>query len=533
MDNKYIIGGVVALIAVIAIAAFAMGGTSTERAANEISIAASNHGGEPEAGFDPLTGWATGSEPLIQSTLFKHDKNGTIVNDLATGYTISGDGKSIDVELRDGVKFTDDTPLTAEDVAFTYNTAKETGVTDLTTLEKAEAVDDTHVKFILNTPDSTLIHRLASVGIVPSDSYNNETYGENPVGSGPYKLSQWDKGQQAIFEINDNYYGKKPYFEKINLLFLEPDAAFAAAQKGDLDIVEVPLSYANESVEGMHQVIYPATDNRYIGLPVSPETVNEEGIIVGNNITSDPAIRQAINVGIDRQAIVEGAYNGLGNVSYVGTSDLLPWASDYKVDDGNVEEAKQILAAGGWTDTDGDGIVEKDGQKASFELDYSSSDSTRQAVALQFAEQAKEFGIEATPEGKTWDDMDTTKFNIPIVWGGGSADPHQLYNFYDSEVAATEYNNPAVYNNSAVDGLINSARATNNLDSSYQIWKQVENTASQDVPYVWIGTLDYLFFVGDNIDMSDDTDTIYPHGGDVFGNVYDWTNTNATANATS
>ncbi|MEE1116942.1 ABC transporter substrate-binding protein [Methanosphaera sp.] len=533
MDNKYIIGGVVALIAIIAIAAFAMGGTSTQRAPDELAMAVSNHGGEPEAGFDPLTGWATGTEPLIQSTIFKHDGNGKLVNDLATGYTVSGDGKTIDVELRDGVKFTDDTPLTAEDVAFTYNTAKETGVTNLDALDKAEAVDDTHVKFTLSDVDSSFVHRLASVGIVPSDSYNNETYGEHPVGSGPYKLSQWDKGQQAIFEVNENYYGKKPFYKKITNLFMEPDAAFAAAQKGDVDIVEVPLSYANETIEGMHQVIYPSLDIRYIGLPVNNETTNEDGVIVGNNITADPAIRQAINVGIDRQAMVEGAYNGLGNVSYIGTSNLLPWASDYKIEDGKVDEAKQILAAAGWTDTNGDGIVEKDGKTASFDIDYSSSDSTRQAVALQFSEQVKQFGIEAKPNGKTWDEMDTTKFNQPIVWGGGSADPHQLYNFYDSEVAANEYSNPAAYNNSAVDALIGSAMANPNLESSYSTWSQVEPTAAQDVPYVWIGTLDYLMFVSDSVDLSDDTHTIYPHGGDIWGNVYDWTSTNATANATS
>ena len=125
--------------------------------------------------------------------------------------------------------------------------------------------------------------------------------------------------------------------------------------------------------------------------------------------------------------------------------------------------------------------------------------------------------------------MDTTKWNQPIVWGGGSADPHQLYNFYDSEVAANEYSNPAAYNNSAVDSLIDSAMSNNNVESSYETWKQVETTASQDVPYVWIGTLDYLFFVSDSIDLSDDTHTIYPHGGDIFGNVYDWKSTNSTA----
>ena len=529
MDKKYIIGGIVALIAIIAIAAFAMGGTSTERGPNELVMAVSNHGGEPEGGFDPLAGWQTSGEPLIQSTLFKHSGNGSLVNDLATGYTVSSDGKTIDVDIRDGVKFTDDTPLTAEDIAFTYNKGKETGAINLDAMDKAEAVNDTHVKFTLNKTDSTFVHRLAFLGIVPSDSYNNETYGEHPVGSGPYKLSQWDKGQQAIFEVNENYYGKKPYYTKVTNLFMEPDAAFAAAKKGDVDLVEMPLSYSNETIEGMHQVVFPSVDTRYIGLPVNNETTNEDGVIVGNNITADPAIREAISVGINRSAIVEGAFNGLGNVTYVGTGNLLPWASDYKIEDGKVDEAKKILADAGWKDTNGDGIVEKDGKTASFDIDYASSDSTRQAVALQFAEQVKQIGIEATPNGKTWDEMDTTKFNQPIVWGGGSADPNQLYNFYDSEVAATEYNNPAAYNNSAVDTLISSAQGNTNLEASYATWAQVESTAAPDNPYIWIGTLDYLLFVSDSLDISEDTHTIYPHGGDIWGNIYDWKNTNATA----
>ena len=529
MDRKYILAGIVAILAVLGIAAFAMGSGSSERAPDEIVMAASVHGGEPEAGFDPLAEWAIGTEPLIQSTIFKKDANGTIVNDLATDYKVSGDLKEYEITLRDDVKFTDDTKLTSKDVAFTYNKAKEKGIINLDNLNEISTPDDTHVTFVLNETDSTFINKLTQVGIVPADSYNNETYGENPVGSGPYKLSQWDKGQQAIFEINEDYYGKKPYYKKITNLFLEPDAAFAAAQNGEVDVVEVPLSYSNESIEGMHQVIYPSLDVRYIGLPVNTESPNDEGVIVGNNVTADPAIREAISVGINRQGMVEGAFNGLGNVSYTGISKQLPFASDATIDDGKVDEAKQILETAGWVDSDGDGIREKDGVKASFEIDYASSDSTRQAVALQFSEQVKELGIEATPEGKTWDEMDSTKFNQPIVWGGGSSDPYQLHQFYDSEVAATGYSNPAAYNNSQVDALIDSAMQDANTQSANTKWSQVQSTAIKDNPYIWVGTLDYLFFVNDNVDMSDATHTLYPHGGDVWGNIYDWTSVNATA----
>ena len=103
---------------------------------------------EPAAGFDPAYGWGAGEhvhEPLIQSTLTVTNTDLTIGYDLATDYTVSGDGLTWTVTIRDDVKFTDGEPLTAEDVAFTYNTVKaSSSVNDFTMLDSAEAVDEQH-----------------------------------------------------------------------------------------------------------------------------------------------------------------------------------------------------------------------------------------------------------------------------------------------------------------------------------------------------------------------------------------------------
>lgn len=535
MDKKIIIGAVIVILAILGIAAFTMNGSnSTERAADELVMAVDIHSGEPEGGFDPLTGWGSGHqvEPLIQSRLFKVNENSTIENDAATDYQMASDAKSFDVTLRDDIKFTDDTPLTSEDVVFSYKTAMENGVIDLSTLENVTAVDDTHVKFTLNKPDSTFIYKLTQLGIVPSDSYNNATYGEHPVGSGPYKLVQWDKGQQAIFELNENYYGEKPQFKKLTNLFMDGDAAFAAAKKGEVDLVELPLSYYNETIEGMRMVHYPSIDVRAITLPVVADEgqTNEAGGPIGNPVTSDPAIREALSVGINRQAIIDGAQYGLGEVSYDGVSSQLPYSTGTNVTDGNIDQAKQILADAGWKDTDGDGIVEKDGQKATWELDYPSDDSTRQAVALQFAEQAKQIGIEITPEGKTWDEMESTINSNSVVLAFGSNDPYVIYGELDSEVAHTAFSNPSSINNSEVDSYISQAMSQN-VESSYSTWANAIRAGQKENGYVWIGSVDYLFFVSDSLDISDDTHTIYPHGGDVWGNIADWKriDTNSTS----
>ena len=532
METKYIIGAVIAVIAIIAVCAFALGGGGTQHAANELVTCVAAHGEEPEFGFDPMHGWGyhdSGTDPLIQSTILKRDKDNNFVNDLATDYDISSDLKTYTVTIRDDVNFTDGSKLTAKDVAFSYTKAKELGEgADLSSMKEAKA-DGNKVVFTLEKPDSTFINKLTDVGIVPEANYDENSYGQNPIGSGPYKLAQWDKGQQFILEKNPDYYGKEPYFDKITNLFLDSDAAFAAVKNGDVDIAEVPVSYANEKVDGYHMEYFDSVDMRGISLPTQKDTgmLSEDNFTVGNNVTGDPAIREALNIGIDRQKLVDGSLNGYGDVSTTGVADQLPWSYP-SAEDGKVKEAKQVLAAAGWKDTDGDGIVEKDGQKAAFSIYYNAKATERQAIAVAVAEQAKELGIEITPEGGSWDDIDPNRFSQGVVWGFGSADPYSLEHQYDSRVAGVGYDNPEYLNDSAVDSLIDAAMGQD-LNASYSTWTQAAQQANSDNPYLWIGTMDYTYFVSDSLDISNSTHLIYPHGGDIWGNIYDWNRINETA----
>ena len=532
MDSKYIIGIIaVILIAVIA-GAVLMGGSSTERADDELVVAAYSHGGEPEAGFDPILGWNYYAEPLIQSTLLKMTRGMEYENDLAKSWEANSDFTEYTVKLRDDVKFTDNTTLDAEDVAFTYNEAKASGASlDLSSMDNATAVDKNTVKFELNKPDSTFIDKMAYIGIVPSDSYNNETYGANPVGSGPFKFVQWDKGQQAILEKNPDYYGKQPEFNKLTILFEQNDAAFNSVKNHEVDVGAVPLAYANETVDGYTMFLQDTIDVRGISLPMENNTgkTTEDGNPIGNNVTSDKAIREALNYGIDRTAISEGALNGFGYPNFDGIAHQLPWANkEAAIDDGDVDKAKQILKEGGWEDTDGDGIVEKDGLKASINVYYPSDASERQAIAVTVAEQAKEFGIEVNATGSNWDEMDAIKSTDPIVWGFGSTDPSTMWSEYYSDQAAVGYNNPSLVNNSAVDAHIDNAMKSDR-NSSFAEWSAVSwdgNTGISpkgDAAWLWVGEIKYGYFVDDSLDISNDTQLLQPHGGDIFGNIYDWT----------
>ena len=539
METKYIIAAVVAVIAIVGIGVFALGGGgSTQHAPNELVACVAAHGEEPEFGFDPMHGWGyhdSGTEPLIQSTLLKRDKDNNFVNDLATDYNISDDLKTYTVNIRNDVKFSDNSSLTAKDVAFSYNKAKELGEgADLSSMNEAKAEGDTKVVFELNKSDSTFVNKLTDVGIVPEANYNADTYGKNPIGSGPYKLAQWDKGQQFILEKNPNYYGKEPYFDKITNLFLDPDAAFAAVKNGDVDIAEVQLSYANETVPGYHMEYFDSIDVRGISLPTQKAEgkLSEDNVTIGNNVTGDPAIREALNIGIDRQKLLDGAFNGYGNVSYTGVASQLPWAFESSFKDNQVDQAKAVLASAGWNDTNGDGIVEKDGQPAAFSVYYNAKATERQAIAVAVAEQAKEIGINITPVGGSWDDIDPNIYSQGVVWGFGSADPFEIEHQYDSRVACVGYDNSEGLNDTAVDSLIDSAMGQD-LNSSYATWSQAAQKAASNYPYLWIGSVDYTYFVSDSLDISNGTHLIYPHGGDIWGNIYDWTRINATSNSTA
>jgi peptide/nickel transport system substrate-binding protein len=538
MDKKYIIGGIIAVV-VIVVAAFALMGGSTDTDPTHLTVAAHSNIAEPESGFNPLTGWGCGHQnynPLVQSCLFKTDKKGDIVPDLAKDYSISSDGKTWTVHVRDDVKFSDNSTLDAEDVAFTFNTAKETeSDLDLTNIKDVKATDKKTVEFTLEEPRSTFIYDLRYVGIVPSDSYNNETYGEQPIGTGPYVLDHWDKGQQAIFKVNDNYYGDKPYFTQITLLFPEESTWLELAKSGQVDVVPVATSALNQSVDGYQFVEKSAGRAQGVSFPYLEDTgkVSEGGAKIGNNVTADKAIRQALNVGVDRQKMCDEIFAGHATPEYTSV-DTRDYANDdAKVQDGDVKKAKEILKEGGWTDSDGDGIVEKDGVKASFDLYYPSDYLDRQSLSTVFAEQAKEIGIEVNLKGADWDTIYQNMYSSAALMQQTSPDPYKsIYQQYHSKEADDFYMNPGLYNNTESDALMEQAMHASDFNQADSLWSQSALVngggwgPAGDAPFAWLVNYDYNYFIKEDIDIGDQPDGL---GNDILINVGDWTRTNATA----
>lgn len=485
---------------------------------------------EPEAGFDPAYGWGAGEhvhEPLIQSTLTVTNTDLTIGYDLATGYSVSEDGLTWTVTIRDDVSFTDREPLTAEDVAFTYNTVKEaSSVNDFTMLDSAEAVDDTTVVFHMNRPFSIWPYTMAVVGIVPEHAYDSETYGADPIGSGRYILKQWDRGQQVILEANPDYYGEAPKMQRVTILFMEEDAAFLAAQAGEVDAAYTSATYSDQSIDGFHLDSYASVDNRGFNLPAVPSGTDEEGRNVGNDLTSDVLVRRAINIGVDRQEMIDNVLNGYGTPAY-SICDQMPWYNEASEVEYDPEAAAELLDEAGWTMGD-DGIREKDGVKAELNLLYATGDSVRQALAADFADQLGELGISCTIEGVGWDTAYDRALSEPLIWGWGAHTPMELYNIYHTaeDSGSAEY---SPYSNASVDAYMDQALSVNDLEESYELWQKAQwdgttgVTQEGDIPWVWLVNIDHLYWVRDGLQIAEQKIHPHGHGWSFVNNVDQWT----------
>lgn len=478
-------------------------------------------GGEPETGFDPLLGWGGYGNPLFQSTLLKRDVNLATQADLATDWQLSEDRRVWTITLRDGVSFSDGTPLTAHDVAFTFAKARESaGAVDLQVMSAVEAVDDRTVRITLDRPWITFVEAFFTLGIVPARSYGPD-YGRKPIGSGPFKLVSWAEGEQLIVAPNEHYYGTPSPFGQITFLFTGEDAGLAAAQAGAVQMVSVPAQMADAVPAGFRAVPVKTVDNRGLSLPFQPPH-EVGGRAIGNAVTADPAIRQAINLGLDRDLVVDVALHGHGTPAY-GPADGLPWSGRDDTVAYDLEAAQTVLDQAGWA-AGSDGIRAKDGRRAAFPIHYPASDATRMALAETAAELLRPLGIDATPVGGSWDAIGRVMHSEPVVFGFGSHSPYQLYSLFAGRLGGVEYANPSHYANHKVDALFEQAQGAESLEASFPFWSEAAATygLKGDNAWAWLVNLDHVYFVSDCLDLGQTQIEPHGHGWPITTTIADW-----------
>ncbi|MGI2261003.1 ABC transporter substrate-binding protein [Shewanella sp. GXUN23E] len=481
-------------------------------------------GAEPESGFDPLHGWGKYNNPLFQSSLIAKTPDLSLAPGLAAQWQTSDDGLSWHITLKPHLQFSDGSVLDARDVKFTFERAMTSAsAQDLTMLDSVSMTDDLNLVFHLKRPDMHFIEPLTTLGIVPSDSYG-PGYGAHPVGSGPYKLVRWDRGQQLLAKRNPFYEGKPAAFEQLVLLFGNDDSRFAQLAAGQLDMASVVPRYATHIPGGFRLWQVASVDNRGI---VWPYIAEGQLAGAGNNVSSDKAVREAVSLVIDRDLLVKGLLEGYGRPAY-SIADGLPWGIHISPETGSATErlarADRLLTDSGWLMDDGVRVKQTaDGPvRAEMTLLYAAGDSTREQLSLAVAQMVRPLGIVLKPKGGSWEQIAKVMHKNPVLMGFGSHSASEVYFTHHSRYGGQEYYNSGYYANPLVDSLLDKARTADSWESSLPYWQDAQQQIAQDEPWTWLVNLTHLYAARACLDLGKPGIEPHGHGWPVLNNITDW-----------
>ncbi|MTE21893.1 ABC transporter substrate-binding protein [Streptomyces sp. TRM43335] len=480
---------------------------------------------EPET-LSPLLGYGKDGNSKIFDGLLRHDAEMELRPALAEKLPeVSDDGLTYTYTLRDGVTFSDGSPFDAEDVVFTYETILDEKTNnpskgELDALESVTARDENTVVFRLKYPYAAFAERtvlpIVSKEAVEGQDVNTGPYNTDPIGTGPYVLTGWSQGEKLTFEANPDYWGGAPKVEKLTMAIIKDDDVRATRlRSGDLDAAVLPPALADTFGEdGGKRVIRARTaDFRAVTLPTA------------NPVTGDRAVRRALDVAVDRNAIVDSVLNGAGRAAYGPVPTDSPWFAKGTERRHDPERAEEILAEAGWQPGE-DGVRRKDGRRAAFTLWYPSGDRLRQEHALAYASDAKRIGIDITVESGTWEVIEPRMEHDAVLSGGGSpADPDfDLYPLLHSSLALDGFNNMAAYDNPTVDRALEEGRRSGDRDTRAEAYATVQRELAENPGYTFLTHIDHVYVMDDAWEGV--TTQVEPHdhglGAGPWWNVEDW-----------
>ncbi|MGR5144000.1 ABC transporter substrate-binding protein [Photobacterium sp. DNB23_23_1] len=473
---------------------------------------------EPEMGLDPVMGWGRYGDPLIQSTLLKRGEDLALQPDLARHVAVSDDRHEWTVDLREDARFGDGTPVTSKDVAFTYSLLKKgLSLHDASMISEIIIEDEYMIRFRLASPDLGFADLLASVGIVPKQVYG-PNYGQKPLGSGPFRFVRWDKGQQIVLEQNPYYYGEMPAVERLIIVFASEDSLISMVRRGQIHLASIPQRYARLVPDNYQLVTVETNDNRGIVWPFNAPSVNHRG----NSVTSDAAIRRAVDQVIDRELLVESVLQGYGRPAF-SLADGLPWgpaAQHREVAD--VSEISQALEQAGWLLDKQRNIRVKQGTIANFTLYYPAGDSIREQLSLAVAAMVEPLGIKVVVRGASWTQIGHVMATSPVLMGFGSHAINEMFLVYGSEHAGEGWYNSGFYGSEVVDVSLNAIKQTTNYQQAQPYWDRVYKQLDEDLPWSWLVNIDHLYAVNECLDIGSPLPEPHQHGWPITRTIEQW-----------
>jgi peptide/nickel transport system substrate-binding protein len=436
---------------------------------------------------------------LLYDPLLYYDENLEYVPVLAESYEVSDDHLEITVHLRENIFWHDGKPITADDVKFTMDKIKDPKVAALNKagyfikLDRLEVVDDRTVVFHWKEPYAPSVYALTQLTPIPRHVYDVPDFNKNPanrkpVGSGPFKFEEWRTSQYISVVRNDDYWGKKPYLDRVIFRVIEDNAvALNALKAGELDEMRVTQpqwekqTNDEDFLSKYTKHFYYRPGYNYIGWNCRTEWFK------------DRRVRLAMTKLFDRESINAKFYSGYAKL-VSGPFYINSWAYDKTVKPYpfDPEDAKRLLHEAGWIDSNGDGVLDKDGIKFEFEMVIHAGSAPAKQFAELLQEELRKAGVVMKIrqlEGTTFfNKVDGGRFDACILAWWLDLDPDIYDTFHSSQVPPKGLNH-VFYSNARVDSLLELGRITFGQDARAEIYHEVHRLMHIDQPYTFINTV--------------------------------------------
>jgi peptide/nickel transport system substrate-binding protein len=436
---------------------------------------------------------------LVYNGLVRYDKNLLLEGDLAESWEISADQLTITFHLRRNVSWHDGTPFTSADVLFTYQMYINPDVPtsyaeDFLQVAKAEALDPQTFRVTYKKPYAPGLESWGTA-IHPRHLLENEVIGKtitkspltrSPIGTGPYKFSKWDAGEKVELLANPDYFEGQPYIHRVVYRVI-PDTStqFLELQSGDLDFMGLtPIQYKTQT----DTPAFERSFNKYQYLSFSYT-------YLGYNLTRplfrDKRVRQAITYAINKQELIDGVLLGLGRAA-TGPYKPDTWVYNAGVKryDFNPAKSRELLAEAGWTDSNGDGVLDRDGERLAFTIVTNQGNDLRAKTAEIIQRRLKEVGIVVEIRVVEWatflkEFIFTGNFDATILGWSGGPEPDQ-YNIWHSSKTAPRELNFIKFKNEEVDELLEKGRRTFDRAERKKIYDRFQEILAEEQPYTFL-----------------------------------------------
>ncbi len=454
--------------------------------------------GEPSGLISMIAGESASSaiSSNIFNRLLKYDKNLDLEGELAESWQISADQKTITFKLKPNLKWSDGQPLTSADVLWTWHAVidektRSPYASDYQLVKKAEAPDPLTFSVTYEQAYAPALDSWAGLQILPKhllegQDLHTTAFARNPVGSNYYKLDSWTHGENLKLSRNPtSVLGQAKIDSLVTRIIPDSSAQFLELMADNIDSMALdPIKYAR---------IIPARLELKQKLALYKELGNSYtymGFNLKHKPFDDARVRRAINYAINKQEIIDGVYLGLGiNIASPykpGTrwsnSDLEPYPYD-------PAKAKALLQEAGFMDSDGDGILERDGKPFSFEI-VTNQNKEREKSAVLIQRRLKEVGIDVKIRAIEWASfisrfIKTGDFDVVVLGWSLGLDPDQ-YNIWHSSQQAPGQFNFIGYNNPTIDKLLEQGRLELNPDKRMKIYHEFARVLLADSPIVYL-----------------------------------------------